>query len=52
MTHPDIDTRDAQGIAGKTDPSARGRLQDFQGKTAIITGAASGIGLALAGHCR
>ncbi len=48
MTHPDIDMRGAQGIASKTDPNARGPLQDFQGKTAIITGAASGIGLALA----
>jgi NAD(P)-dependent dehydrogenase (short-subunit alcohol dehydrogenase family) len=37
MIHPDNQRNDA-----------RPRLRDFQGKTAIITGAASGIGLALA----
>ncbi|MGY2492889.1 SDR family NAD(P)-dependent oxidoreductase [Cupriavidus sp. CP313] len=35
-------------ITGNAGPGARRRLDDFQGKTAIITGAASGIGLALA----
>lgn len=41
MIHPDIDSNDPP-------PDTRPRLHDFQGKTAIITGAASGIGLALA----
>uniref|UniRef100_UPI003F49A127 SDR family NAD(P)-dependent oxidoreductase n=1 Tax=Cupriavidus necator TaxID=106590 RepID=UPI003F49A127 len=41
MIHTDIDSNHSR-------PDARPRLQDFQGKTAIITGAASGIGLALA----
>ncbi|WER46695.1 SDR family NAD(P)-dependent oxidoreductase [Cupriavidus sp. WKF15] len=41
MIHTDIGGNESR-------PNARPRLQDFQGKTAIITGAASGIGLALA----
>ncbi|MBP0628232.1 SDR family NAD(P)-dependent oxidoreductase [Cupriavidus sp. AcVe19-1a] len=41
MTHPDIDCNDSR-------PDSRPRLLDFQGKAAIITGAASGIGLELA----
>ncbi|CAG2158388.1 1-deoxy-11-beta-hydroxypentalenate dehydrogenase [Cupriavidus yeoncheonensis] len=36
------------GKPNATDRASRHRFDDFQGKTAIITGAASGIGLALA----
>ncbi|UIF91782.1 SDR family NAD(P)-dependent oxidoreductase [Cupriavidus sp. UYPR2.512] len=48
MIHPDITSNDAPETTGTADPGARPRLHDFQGKAAIITGAASGIGLALA----
>ncbi|WER46592.1 SDR family NAD(P)-dependent oxidoreductase [Cupriavidus sp. WKF15] len=48
MIHPDLNSHDSQDTTGKADRGARPRLHDFRGKAAIITGAASGIGLALA----
>jgi len=48
MIHRDITGDSEPEASGKADSHDRPRLDSFQGKTAIITGAASGIGLALA----